>query len=413
MSGTKSQPITKQMVWEAFKAVKSNQGSAGIDGVSLKDFEADLKNNLYKLWNRLSSGSYFPPPVKEVAIPKGDGKERKLGIPTVGDRVAQMVVKQYLEPQIDPIFHHSSYGYRPKRSALDAVGQARTNCWRIDWVVDLDIKGFFDEIDHELMLKALSRHTEEKWILMYVSRWLSAPVVTPKGELLERTKGTPQGGVISPLLANLFLHYSFDKWMEIEFPDVKFERYADDIIIHCYTEKQAAYILLRVGKRLRQCHLQLHPEKTKLVYCRDGKRKKPTEQADRFTFLGYEFKCRSSRDRAGNIFYSFDPAISTKAIQAITKEFRELRIQMWVAKSLEEVAAWLNPKLRGWINYYGKFRKSELRQVFTKLNFRLVSWMRKKYKKLNSSWNKARQSLTRTLDKEPTMFVHWMHGFKN
>ena len=412
MKETKSNPITKTMVWEAFKRVKSNKGSAGIDKVSLEEFEENLSNNLYKLWNRLSSGSYFPPPVKEVAIPKGEGKVRKLGIPTVGDRVAQMVVKNHLEPKLEPVFHNSSYGYRPNKSALDAVGQARKNCWKIDWVIDMDIKGFFDQIDHTLMLKALSKHTEEKWVKMYVTRWLTAPVVSQKGEQQERTKGTPQGGVISPLLANLYLHYSFDKWMEINFPSLKFERYADDIVIHCLTEKQAEYILKRVRTRLEQCRLELHPDKTKIVYCRDGKRRKPTEKTDRFTFLGYEFKSRSSKDRAGIIFYSFDPAISNKAKQRIIKEFRTLKIQMWVTKSIEEVAALLNAKIRGWINYYGKFRKTELHQIFTKLNFRLVSWMRKKHKKLNKSWKKSRIALKRLLDDKPYLFAHWQHGFR-
>ncbi len=412
MKETKSIPITKKMVWEAFKRVKSNKGSAGIDGINLEEFEADLSNNLYKVWNRLSSGSYFPPPVKEVAIPKGRGKVRKLGIPTVGDRVAQMVVKNYLEPQLDPVFHNSSYGYRPNKRAHEAIGVARKNCWKIDWAIDLDIKGFFDQIDHDLLLKALNKHTEEKWVKMYVKRWLTVSVETQKGEQLERTKGTPQGGVISPLLANLFLHYCFDKWMEIHFPTLKFERYADDIIIHCFTEKQSEYILKRVRTRLHQCHLQLHPGKTKIAYCRDGKRRKPTDKTDRFTFLGFEFKSRSSKDREGTIFYSFEPAISTKATRSIIKELRELRIQMWVAKSIEEVAGWLNAKIRGWMNYYGKFRKSELHQIFTKLNFRLVSWMRKKHKKLKKSWKKSRVALKHLLDEKPTLFVHWQHGFR-
>lgn len=413
MKETKSQPITKRMVWEAYKRVKSNGGSAGIDNVSLDKYEENLSKNLYKLWNRLSSGSYFPPPVKEVAIPKGEGKVRKLGIPTVADRVAQMVVKQYLEPRLETIFHNSSYGYRPNRSAHDAIGEARKNCWKISWVIDMDIKGFFDEINHDLMLKALSKHTDEKWIKMYVTRWLTAPVVTQKGEQLERTKGTPQGGVISPLLANLYLHYAYDKWMEINFPLIKFERYADDIILHCSTEKQAEYILTKVRTRLQECHLELHPTKTKIVYCRDDRRKLSTEKVDRFTFLGYEFKSRACKDKGGRIFYSFNPAISSKAVKNIIKEFRELKIQKWVIATIEEVAEQLNAKIRGWINYYGKFHKSELHKVFRRLNFRLASWMRRKYKKLKRSWYQSRTRVKLLIEKQPNLFVHWKHGFKS
>lgn len=413
MKETKSQPITKRMVWEAYKRVKSNGGSAGIDNVSLDKYEENLSKNLYKLWNRLSSGSYFPPPVKEVAIPKGDGKVRKLGIPTVADRVAQMVVKQYLEPSLEPIFHNSSYGYRPNRSAHDAIGEARKNCWKISWVIDMDIKGFFDEINHDLMLKALSKHTDEKWVKMYVTRWLTAPVVTQEGEQLERTKGTPQGGVISPLLANLYLHYAYDKWMEINFPLIKFERYADDIILHCSTEKQAEYILTKVRTRLQECHLELHPTKTKIVYCRDDRRKLSTEKEDRFTFLGYEFKSRACKDKRGRIFYSFNPAISSKAVKKIIKEFRELKIQKWVVATIEEVAVQLNAKIRGWINYYGKFHKSELHKVFRRLNFRLASWRRRKYKKLKRSWYQSRAGLKQLIEKQPNLFVHWKHGFKS
>ncbi len=222
--------ISKREVWEAFKRVKVNQGGAGVDGQTIAEFEGDLSNNLYKLWNRMSSGSYFPPPVRRVEIPKGDGGNRPLGIPTVSDRVAQMVVKRYLEPKLEEHFHEDSYGYRPLKSAIEAVGVARERCWRNDWVLDLDIKGFFDNIDHDLLMSAVQRHTDCKWVLLYLERWLKAPVQLADGRLVEREKGTPQGGVISPLLANLFLHYAFDEWMRRKCPSIRFERYADDMI---------------------------------------------------------------------------------------------------------------------------------------------------------------------------------------
>lgn len=412
MKETKSQPITKQMVWEAYKRVKSNRGSAGIDRVSLEEYEADLEDNLYKLWNRLASGSYFPPPVKEVEIPKGDGKVRKLGIPTVSDRVAQMVVKSYLEPKLEPVFHDWSYGYRPGRSAHQAVEAARRNCWYKDWVIDLDIRGFFDELDHSLLHKALERHNEEKWVTMYVDRWLKAAVVKADGQEQARDKGTPQGGVISPLLANLYLHYSFDRWMEIEFPNIKFERYADDIIVHCVSEKQAQYVLSRIKERLQACKLELHPEKTKIVYCRDGKRRDKTQQPDRFTFLGYEFKSRKCKNgKDGGLFYSFTPGISPKAAKRLTGELRKLNIQNRVNQTIEELAGQLNAKIRGWISYYGQFRKSEMWKVFAKLNWRLVKWVRKRYKRLGRSWPKAKKMLLLSSRQNPGLFIHWKEGF--
>lgn len=412
MSETKQHPITKRMVWEAYKKVKANQGSAGADQVSISDYEAGLGDNLYKLWNRLTSGSYFPPAVKEVEIPKGNGKTRKLGIPTVSDRVAQMVVKTYLESELDTIFHQSSYGYRPGRNTHQAIDAARRICWHTDWVIDLDIKGFFDELDHELLMKALRRHNQEKWVLMYVDRWLKAPVVKADGQEQARGKGTPQGGVISPLLANLYLHYGFDRWMELTFPSLKFERYADDIIVHCKSEQQAKYVLIRIEERLQACKLQLHPEKTKIVYCRDGKRRTPKQYPERFTFLGYEFKSRKCKNRDnGQMFYSFTPAISAKATQKLTQELRQLNLQNWSVQTIEVLAELLNAKIRGWINYYGRFRKSEMWRVFARLNKRLVKWVRKRYKRLRKSWPGAIKMLYKISQQRPKLFVHWQHGF--
>jgi RNA-directed DNA polymerase len=199
----KSFDISKQVVWEAYQRVKANRGSAGVDAQSIQDFEVDLKDNLYKLWNRMASGSYFPPPVRRVEIPKKDGGLRPLGIPTVSDRIAQMVVKMMFEPEVEPYFHPDSYGYRPGKSAIQAVGMVRGRCWRYNWVVDLDIRGFFDNMDHDLLMRAVRKHTDCKWIRLYIERWLKAPVQMGDGSLVNRDKGTPKGGVISPLLVEV------------------------------------------------------------------------------------------------------------------------------------------------------------------------------------------------------------------
>jgi RNA-directed DNA polymerase len=298
--------MAKRLVWEAWLRVKANQGAAGVDGESMARFEKRLRRNLYRIWNRLSSGTYFPPPVRSVKIPKPDGRERTLGIPTVGDRVAQMVVKQYLEPSVEPAFHADSYGYRPGKSAADAVGQARSRCWRYDWVVDLDIKAFFDAIDHALMMRAVRKHTDCPWVLLYIERWLTAPAQAADGTTTDRDRGTPQGGVISPLLANLFLHYSFDRWMAEHHADAPFERYADDIVIHCRTEARAVAIRRAVEERFAACRLAVHPEKTKIVYCRDGNRTSDYPRID-FDFLGFTFRPRKAVNRRGKFFLSFLP----------------------------------------------------------------------------------------------------------
>ena len=289
MKDSKPYVVSKQVVMKAYKQVKANGGSAGIDGKNIEDFEKNLKGNLYKIWNRMSSGSYFPLPVKAVEIPKKAGGKRRLGIPTVGDRVAQTVVAMYLEPELEKIFHNDSYGYRPNISALDAVVQARKRCWKYNYVVEFDIKGLFDNIDHELLMKAVRKHTQEKWIILYIERWLKTPFITEQGEVIERKSGTPQGGVVSPLLANLFLHYAFDLWMTRSFPGMPFERYADDAIIHCRTEEQAKYVLRELGTRLTECKLELHPDKTKIVYCKDDNRRGEHPNTE-FDFLGYTYK---------------------------------------------------------------------------------------------------------------------------
>jgi RNA-directed DNA polymerase len=288
---TKPYDISKYVVWEAYLRVKANKGAAGPDGESIADFEKELKNNLYKIWNRMSSGRYFPPPVRSVSIPKDNGGSRKLGIPTVSDRVAQMVVKLYLEPEVEPHFHLDSYGYRPGKSALDAVATARQRCWRMDWALDLDIKGFFDNLDHALIMRAVKKHTNIAWIILYLERWLKAPVQEEDGTLVKRDRGVAQGSVISPLLANTFMHHAFDKWMQENHPYAPFERYADDVLVHCKSEQQTNYVMKAIAKRLGQCKLELHPEKTKIVYCKDGKRK-GSDKHERFDYLGFTFRPR-------------------------------------------------------------------------------------------------------------------------
>ena len=398
--------ISKRIVWEAYKRVKANKGAAGVDKRSIADFEEDLKGNLYKIWNRMSSGSYFPPPVRRVAIPKGDGRERLLGIPTVGDRIAQMVVKMYLEPDIEPCFHPDSYGYRPGRSAIDAVGVARRRCWRYDWVVDLDIKGFFDNIDHALLMKAVRKHTKSAWILLYIERWLRAPVQLPNGSLQDRDKGTPQGGVVSPLLANLFLHYAFDEWMRRKHPTVPFERYADDIITHCVSERQARWIKDAIKERLAQCMLELHPEKTKIVYCKDDFRTGCYPRMT-FDFLGYTFQSRRAKSRRGNYFYGFNPAISNKAAKAIRDVIRSWRLHLRSDMSIEDISGAYNPIIRGWVNYYGRYYRSALYKAFKLLHFILGKWAMRKYKRFRGHKSRAGRWLNGIRKREPILFAHW------
>jgi group II intron reverse transcriptase/maturase len=406
--------IAKREVWEAFKRVKANQGAAGVDGQSIADFEANLSGNLYKLWNRLSSGSYFPPPVRRVDIPKASGGTRPLGIPTVADRVAQEVVRRFLEPILEPVFHPDSYGYRPGKSAIDAVAKARERCWRFDWVLDLDIKGYFDSIDWELMLKAVRRHTDCPWVLLYIERWLRAPVQLEDGSVVARTAGTPQGGVISPLLANLFLHYAFDMWMGREFPHIPFERYADDIICHCRTEDEAQALWRAIADRFAHCKLVLHPQKTQIVYCKDVNR-----QSDypviRFDFLGYQFRARKimwvKKDR--RIFaHSFMPAASPKALTRIGREIRSWALHHRSDKSLKELAAMYNPKIRGWIAYYSHFGRSQLRPTLKRIDAYVIRWARRKYKRMVHQTKGARDWFGRLRRLMPRLFAHWplCHG---
>lgn len=408
---SKTQPISKEQVWSAWKRVKRGGKGMGVDHVSMEAIASNPRKYLYPLWNRLSSGSYFPPPVKQVPIPKGEGKERMLGIPTIIDRVAQEVIRAELEMIVEPKFHPSSFGYRPNKSAHDAVEQCAKNCWERWYVVDLDIKGFFDNIDHEQMMKILRRHTGKRHILLYCERWLKAPIQDRRGNLQERSKGTPQGGVISPLLANLYLHEAFDSWMGSTQPRIVFERYADDIVIHTRSLEQSHFILDKLKLRMQRYGLELHPEKTRIVYCyRTARFYKESKQIPvSFDFLGFTFKPRQCKKSNGETFWGFRPAISKKSEKRILSELRRLKIHRWVTLDIHQVSDQLRAKIRGWINYYGKFRLSELWWLFRKLNYHIAKWARNKYKLKN--YSKSFGWLKRMSKHYPNTFQHWSYGF--
>lgn len=412
MTGAKPFDIPKREVWEAFKSIRANHGAAGVDGQTIEAFEDRLGGNLYKLWNRLSSGSYHPSPVRRADIPKAGGGMRPLGIPTVADRIAQEVVRRYLEPMLEPRFHANSYGYRPGRSAIDAIGQARQRCWRFDWVLDVDIKGFFDSIDHELLLKALRHHTDCRWVLLYVERWLKAPVVHLDGRLETREKGTPQGGVISPLLANLFLHYAFDLWQERTHPSVPFERYADDIILHCRSEAQAREMLESLTQRFAECGLMLHAGKTKIVYCKDTNRHGMHDSVT-FDFLGYTFRPRLAVWKGGLFGVSFLPAASNRALKRIRQTVRNWALQRRSEKSLVDLARMFNPHIRGWINFYGHYYKSALYRTLQRIDDFLVRWARRKFKRFRQRPKGARDWLQRVVNTTPDLFAHWRFLYGN
>lgn len=408
METTKSYDIPKQVVWEAWKKIKSNQGGAGIDEQSLEMFEENLSRNLYKVWNRMSSGSYFPPPVKAVGIPKKDGGERILGIPTVADRVAQMTAKMVLEPKVDPLFDRDSYGYRPRKSAIEAVGVTRRRCWKYDWVLEFDIRKLFDRVDHEMLMKVVQRHTDTKWVILYIERWLKVPFIKD-GIRIERTQGTPQGGVISPLLANMFLHYVFDKWMRREFPTLPFCRYADDGIIHCKSKKQAEYVRDKLAQRFMECKLELHPEKTRLIYCKDADRTEEHSNIS-FDFLGFTFRPRLSRNKHGKRFVNFTPAVSQSALKEIRAAARRYKLHLRCDKTLEDLSNLFGPTLRGWANYYGHFYKSAMYPTFEHINRRLVRWAMRKHKRFRRKRKAATYWLGRLARRDPKLFIHWQYG---
>jgi RNA-directed DNA polymerase len=413
MSAPKSYEISKDVVWKAYLNVKANKGAAGVDGESVEEFEKDLKGNLYKLWNRMSSGSYMPPPVRMVEILKPGGRGvRVLGVPTVADRIAQTVVKMYLEPEVEPMFHDDSYGYRPGRSALQAVGICRERCWQRDWVIDLDIKAFFDTLDHELVLKAVRHHTDKKWIVLFVERWLTAPLQQADGTLVSRDQGSPQGSAISPLLANLFMHYAFEAWMERTNPLTRWERYCDDVIVHCKSKQQAQGILNAITERLASCKLEVNPTKTRIVYCKDAHRRGSHEH-ERFDFLGYTFRPRLSRStKYDRYFVNFSPAVSDDATKAMQREIRRWQVHLRSDKSLRDLARMFNTIVQGWVNYYGRYYRSMLTPTLRNINRFLVRWARRKYKRLEIHYRQACRFLAGVARREPNLFAHWRCGIR-
>lgn len=411
MMTSKSYDIPKNVVVEAWKQVKANKGSAGIDDESIEDFEANLKDNLYKIWNRMSSGSYFPSPVKSVEIPKKNGGIRRLGVPSVGDRVAQAIVKICLEPRLELIFHPDSYGYRPYLSALDAVGQARKRCWKYDYVVEFDIKGLFDNIDHELLMKAVEKHVDEGWIKLYIRRWLKSPFKGEAGNVTERNSGTPQGGMISPLLANLFMHYAFDMWVKRENPNCLFERYADDAVIHCNTESEAVELLQNLNIRLNDCKLELNLDKTRIVYCKDRDRRGKYSYTE-FDFLGYTFKGRYIKDRVGKRWTNFIPAVSRESGKSFRNKIKEMKIHRMTGSEIEAIAKILNPIIRGWLNYFSAYCKTDVAYSMKCLNNRLRIWAGRKYKLLRNHTTRTWKRLLCIAKNNSTLFVHWKMGWK-
>ena len=373
--------ISKRLVWEAWRRVKANKGVEGVDEESIQAFEANLAGNLYKVWNRMSSGSYMPPPVRAVEIPKKSGGSRMLGVPTVADRVAQTVAYLHLEPEVEPVFHSDSYGYRPKRSAHDALRTCRQRCWRYDWALDLDLKSFFDSLDHSLVLKAVAHHTNVRWVLLYVERWLKAPLQLEDGTLKPRDRGSPQGSAISPVLANLFLHYALDMWLVREFSAVPFERYADDVILHCNSKAQAQLVLDAIIARLAAVGLELNLDKTRIVYCKDANRT-GSDEHEQFTFVGYTFRPRSAMNRRGETFVSFSPAVSDDNAKRIGREIKRWRLHLWSGLTLADLAQAINPIVRGWINFYGRFYRSELTSLLRRIDEYLARWAMRKYKRL-------------------------------
>jgi RNA-directed DNA polymerase len=405
-SQQKSFDISKQLVWEAYRAVAANKGAPGVDEVTLGQFESDLKNNLYKIWNRMSSGSYFAPPVRAVEIPKPHGGGvRVLGVPTIADRVAQTVVAKYLEKAAEPRFHPDSYGYRPKRSAHDAIAACRQRCWRYDWVIDLDVAKFFDTVPWDLVIKAVKAVTDTPWVLLYVQRWLAAPLQLPNGTLEERDKGTPQGSAVSPILANLFMHYAFDRWMVRRYPSVPFERYADDAVVHCVSQEQADEVLAAITERMNEVGLELHPDKTRIVYCKDDKRRGSHEHTS-FTFLGFTFQPRKAKRPNGESFTGFLPAMSPEALKAKGVVLRSLRIHRHTTMTLDDLARWLNPIVRGWMTYYGRFYRSAMAPLLQRVNTYVRRWAGRKYRRLRN-YRAFRRWWTRLIERQPRLFAQW------
>ena len=403
---TKPFEVPKSLVWEAWRRVKANKGAEGIDDQTIEDFESELSKQLYRIWNRISSGSYFPPAVKAVPIPKKSGGVRLLGIPTVADRVAQTVVTLVLEPSLESVFDKDSYGYRPGKSALDAIEVTRQRCWKYDWVLEYDIKGLFDNIDHALLLKALRHHCKERWVLLLIERWLTTPMQDRDGEQHERSVGTPQGGPLSPVLANLFLHYALDHWLRRTHPMVEFCRYADDGILHCTSEAEAKQMRKHLQSRLAECGLEMHPEKTRIVYCRDANRRGKSKEIQ-FDFLGYTFRPRTVKNRNGELFTGFTPAMSRSAAKSIRQKIRRWRLQGKSMHSLEELAGFCEPSVRGWMGYFCRFHRSAFEAIAYHLDSALIRWAMRKFKRLRGRKKRAHEWLAKQKRVRPKLFAHW------
>lgn len=398
--------IAKQAVWEAWEKVKANQGAPGVDEVSIAAFELDLKGNLYKIWNRMSSGSYFPPPVRAVEIPKANGKgTRILGVPTVADRVAQTVVAQVVEVEAEKVFHPDSYGYRPGRSALDAVAACRARCVRRDWVVELDIRSFFDTVPWDLAVKAVASVCDLPWVVLYVKRWFAAPLTPPDGTEVARDRGMAQGSAVSPVIANLFLHWALDMWLVREHPVIQFERYADDAVLHCVTRRQAEQVLAELARRIAEVGLELHPDKTRIVYCRDGKRRGDFTHTA-FTFLGYDFRERSAAAPGRTPFRGFLPAVSKDALKKMGRIVRSWKIHLRVDLNEADLARWINPIVRGWMQYYGAFAPHALHPLLARVNAYLMRWLRTKYRRLRG-WKAAQKAWRQAVARRPRFFAQW------
>ena len=395
--------IPKQLVWESYLDVRRNKGAAGCDGQTLRQFDEKRDRNLYKIWNRLSSGSYLPPPVREKRIPKSDGRERVLGIPTVSDRIAQGAVKRYMEARLDPIFHPDSYGYRPGKSAHQALQQCAKRCWQRGWVLEVDISAFFDTVRHDLVIKALEHHQMPPWVILYCRRWLEAPMWREgEEELQARNVGTPQGGVISPLLANLFLHYAFDQWMDRHHRFTPFERYADDIVCHCTTMREAMALRKSLKSRLAEVGLAINESKSHVVYIGTYQR---TNVNTCFTFLGYDFQVRTLKSAKGELFRKCMPGASKKAMKRITRTIRSWRIHRSTTDDVKTFARRHNATLRGWIAYYGEFWYWHFSyRLWTVFQSRLVKWMKAKYRIPQRVAERRLAALRRA---EPRLFAHW------
>lgn len=409
---TRLLPITKEQVLGAYQEVRKHGKTAGVDNVTLDDYEINRGDHLYKVWNRMRSGSYFPPAVRRVEIPKSDGKKRKLGIPTINDRVAQTVIKGIVEPKVEPHFHKNSFGYRPARNAHQAIKQATEQSWQKAWVVDLDIESFFDNMGHERLMEVLSQHITERYVLMYIERWLKAPIEHEDGKLEYPTKGSPQGGVISPLLANVYLHHAYDQWMSKNHEGVEFERYADDIVVHCHTKEEAEQLLEAIRARMQEWGLRLHPEKTQIVHCkrtgREGNHRKVS-----YDFLDFRFKPKRAKNRkTGEIFTGYGPSkISGKTLKKMLGTLRT-RINRQVIGGLVELSTSLMAPMRGWINYFGSIDMRILKPLMLALHRRLVWWSKHRFKRLTGGDWKAANWLKQIHRDYPNLFLHWQYGFK-